>query len=55
MDDNSTNYQYSFDELNESLQRYGECLSNNNILIQIIKKNYIQKYIVNNIPLLFKL
>jgi len=49
MDDNSTNYQYSFDELNESLQRYGESLSNNNILIQIIKKNYIQKYIVDKL------
>lgn len=49
MDDNSTNYQYSFDELNESLQRYGEILSNNNILIQINQKNYIQKYIVNKL------
>ena len=49
MDDNSTDYQYSFDELNESLQKYGECLSNNIILDQIINQNYIQKYIVNKL------
>ena len=49
MDDNSTNYEYSFDELNESLINYGESLNDNIILNQIPNPNYIQKYIVNKL------
>lgn len=49
MDDNSTNYEYSFDELNESLINYGESLNDNIILNQIPNPNCIQKYIVNKL------
>ena len=52
MDDNSTDYEYSFDELNESLTNYGESLNDISILnefLKPIKPNCIQKYIVNKL------
>ena len=45
MDDNLTDYEYSFNELNESLTNYGKSLNDNSILMnfsnQIVSKNIL--------------
>ena len=49
MEDNSTEYQNSFEDLNESLIYYGESLNDKKIVDELVQPNPIKKYIANKL------